>query len=175
MKIIKILGVILCLSLASSNIYASESDLIPIELQDIKSQALNGNIEAQVKLGDFFLDGRDSDIPYSIPTELLHSIKWYELAAKQGDKPTQFKVGFLALLHASTNDDDSMMEKSLYWLAVSNARGIEKAEELYLEVSAVLKEKYPDKYSIQRAKADEYIELYAKPYMKEKAEQESAE
>ncbi len=175
MKYIKTQAMALCLMTPSSHSFADDADPVPKELQEVKARALEGNKDAQIQLGDFFINGRDSDIPYSTPEKPAEAIKWYEMAAKQGDLAMQFNVGFLATIYGLTEKEYTVLETGYLWLAVSDHRNFAKAKELYSHAAKALEVNRPDDYAAIKHKAQEYIELYAMPYIEDKTEQESVE
>lgn len=60
-----------------------------LEVDELRASAEGGSAEAQHRLGDLYIDGRDALANYSL------AAKWYHRAAVQGDAVAQFKIGYM--------------------------------------------------------------------------------
>ena len=60
-----------------------------IELEKLKAQAKNGNMDAQEKLGSMYYEGK------GVVKDFMEAVKWTKLAALQGLPLAQYHLGYL--------------------------------------------------------------------------------
>ena len=81
------------------------------------SQALTGDSDAQMFVGLAFRNG------WGIPKDQEEAIKWYKLAAEQGNTAAQFLLG-LSLMGSDNNNE---VETGIQWLHKAAANGDSEA------------------------------------------------
>jgi TPR repeat protein len=75
-----------------------------------RKAADQGNVAAQIHLGDFYRDGR------GVARDMTEAIVWYRKAADQGDAGAQGTLGLLYSVGMGTARDDV---EAYYWLSLA--------------------------------------------------------
>ena len=77
------------------------------DLDEIKKQALNGNAEAQFKLGYGYVKGI-----WELPQSIEEAKYWYQKSAQQGFVPAQYNLASIYLQEGNEAESFRWMKKS---------------------------------------------------------------
>ncbi len=75
--------------------------------------------ESQKLLGEFFLTG------HTVPQNYKEAVKWYEMAAENGDREAQSELGFLYFVGRGVGQD---FNKAFYWFEKAAYQGLAVAQ-----------------------------------------------
>ena len=90
MRILSIMTLLALFNLPSGYASASPPTAISVEeSQSLRTQAAQGNAEAQNKLGKLYFRGQ------SVPPNNTTAREWFEKSAAQGNADAQYNIGFL--------------------------------------------------------------------------------
>ncbi|MGH1404271.1 MAG: hypothetical protein ACRBDL_08495 [Alphaproteobacteria bacterium] len=163
---------------------ASYAQELSAEHQQIKEKAIAGDADAQFAFGKHILDGVKLSEFVSKKERVFESLKWFDMAAKQGHADAQYIAGYLRI--SKVNDDKTKQEmaqaaKEAYgWFAAANAQNNQAASKIFTAMQEGMEKRKPEQKELLSAEelestAKEYIALYVTPFQDNKTKQESTE
>ncbi len=179
---------ILFLALALSTLLtftpASYAQDLPPQSEEMKEKALAGDVTAQFEFGKHVSNGVKMNEVETKQEQLQESLKWFEMAAKQGHVEAQFMSGYLRMATGKNLKTEAQMTEAAKiayaWLAAANAQEHEGARYMFNQMQEGLPKRAPEhkkRISIEEFEsiAKEYIALYVTPFQNKNIEQKTAE
>lgn len=88
--------------------------------EEDKSLAMQGDVEAQLRLGNSYLYG------YDVPKDAVKAARWFEAAAENGNAEAQYELASMYGSYSSGLDVD--LDKSMEWYRRSASQGYEYSQ-----------------------------------------------
>ena len=97
----------------------AQQERTPQEVADLLTQAERGDPEAQLKVGEMYVAGRD------VPQNDVVAFAWYRQAAEQGVAEAQFNVGLMYSAGRGVPRDEA---EAVTWYQQAAAQGLAEAQ-----------------------------------------------
>ena len=97
----------------------AQQERTPQEVADLLTQAERGDPEAQLKVGEMYVAGRD------VPQNDVVAFAWYRQAAEQGVAEAQFNVGLMYSAGRGVPRDEA---EAVTWYQKAAAQGLAEAQ-----------------------------------------------